>query len=411
MYLKLTSGIHSILVIGVDVVSIAASARRAGYKVFSVDFYGDIDLRHICEESLSIIRQCLGKSCGLFERDYKVNLLLKLIKKLLKKHSVDGVVFGSGLEDNPLVLEEINDMIPVIGNTPELHVKVRDKKKFFQTLRQLGISHPQTTVIDNFDEAKQRVKDLGYPVVLKPITSFGGSEVQRIESERELKEAFKIVSSSNKGYMVQEYISGIPASVSLISTSEDVVALSVNEQLLGVRRLGMWSPFGYCGNIVPLSSSMQVFKSCKTVAERIISHFGLVGTNGVDFVVSKEGIPYVMEVNPRFQGTLECVERVYGVNVVKAHVEACVDRRLLRKAFVSRGFCTRLILYSPQRAVVPDLRAFYGVRDVPLIGAIVEEGEPLCSITSVGVTRDASLRKGQSVAESIFKALLPSHQG
>ncbi len=118
-----------------------------------------------------------------------------------------------------------------------------------------------------------------------------------------------------------------------------------------------------------------------------------------------------MEVNPRFQGTLECVERVYGVNVVKAHVEACVDRRLLRKTFVSRGFCTRLILYSPQRAVVPDLRAFYGVRDVPLIGAIVEEGEPLCSITSVGVTRDASLRKGQNVAESIFKALLPSHQG
>jgi hypothetical protein len=243
---------------------------------------------------------------------------------------------------------------------------------------------------------------------LKPLTGFGGSEVQRIECERELKKAFNTVSSASKGHLIQEYISGIPASVSLISTSEDVVALSVNEQLLGVKRLGMLNPFGYCGNIVPFSSSMQVFKSCKTVAERIISHFGLVGSNGVDFVVSKEGTPFVMEVNPRFQGTLESVERVYGVNVVKAHVEACVDRKLLKKTIVSKGFCTHLILYSPQRTVVPDLRIFYGVRNVPLIGAIVEEGEPLCSITSVGMTREASLRKGQSVAESIFKTLLPS---
>lgn len=407
--MSLTSEIQSLLVTGVDVVPIAASARRAGYKVFSVDFYGDVDLRHLCEESLSIIRQHVGKSCGLFERDYKANLLLKLVKKLLNRHRVDGVVFGSGLEDNPVVLEEINDLAPVIGNTPELVARVRDKIKFFQTLRQLGIAHPQTAVVYDFNEARNCVKDLGYPVVLKPLTGFGGSEVQRIECERELKEAFDTVSSSSKGCLVQEYISGTPASVSLISTSEDVAVLSVNEQLLGVRRLGMRGPFGYCGNIVPLSSSMQVLKSCKTVAERIISHFGLVGSNGVDFVVSKEGTPFVIEVNPRFQGTLECVERVYGVNVVKAHVEACVDRRLLRKTFTSRGFCTRLILYSPQRVVVPDLRAFCGVQDLPLIGAVVEEGEPLCSITSVGVTREASLSKGQSVAEAIFNTLLPHH--
>ena len=106
--MSLNSGIHSLLVTGVDVVPIAASAKRAGYKVFSADFYGDVDLRHLCEESLSIIRQHVGKSCGLFERDYKVNLLLQLVKKLLNRHRVDGVVFGSGLDDKPVVLEKIN---------------------------------------------------------------------------------------------------------------------------------------------------------------------------------------------------------------------------------------------------------------------------------------------------------------
>lgn len=402
-------GIHNLLVVGVDVTAIAASARRAGYKVFSVDFFGDVDLRALCEESQSIIRQREGKSCGVFERDYSVKLLVKLFRKLLRRHRVDGVVLGSGLEDCPRALEEISDRAPIIGNTPELTAEVRDKAKFFQHLRRLGITRPQTMVVYDFEEARQNAKDVGYPVVLKPLTGFGGLGVRKIACKRELKEAFDPVSSANKGFLVQEYILGVPTSVSLISTSEDVTALSVNEQLLGVRRLGAKNSFEYCGNSVPFTSSKEVVESCITVSEKIISHFGLVGSNGVDFIVSKEGVPYVMEVNPRFQGTLECVERVYGLNVVDAHVKACIKRRLPRRTGNPREFCTRLILYSPQRSVVPDLAGFKGVRDVPMRGAVIEEGEPLCSIISEGPTREASLRNGWREAKSIFKALKPYH--
>jgi predicted ATP-grasp superfamily ATP-dependent carboligase len=407
--LELRPRIDSLLVVGLDLTAIAASARRAGYKVYSVDFFGDVDLRLLCEESLSIIRQQVGKSCGLVARDFNVDLLLQLVKTLLQRRGVDGVVFGSGVEDAPLALEEIHGMAPVIGNTPEVLARVRNPITFFQGLHQLGVSYPQTAVIHTFDEARTHAKDLGYPVVLKPGTGFGGVEVQWIAGEEALEEAFDTAIAKSSGYLVQEYIPGVPASVSLLSTSEDVATLSVNEQLLGVRRLGMWRPFGYCGNIVPLSSSMQVLKTCSTVAEKIVSHFGLVGSNGIDVVVSREGTPFVIEVNPRFQGTLECVERVCGVNMVKAHVEACVDRRLLRKTTASRGCCTRLILYSPRRVVVPDLRAFGEVRDIPLIGAVVEEGEPVCSIAAEGATQEASLRKGWRVMEAIFNTFCPHY--
>ena len=402
-----TVGIHNLLVVGVDVTPIAASAKRAGYKVFSVDFFGDVDLRSLSEDSRSIIRQREGKTCGVFERDYRVELLLRLFRKLLRRHRVDGVVLGSGLEDCPRALEEISDRTRIIGNTPELTAGVRHKVKFFQSLRQLGITYPQTAVVDDFEAAIQNANDVGYPVVLKPLTGFGGLGVRKIACERELKEAFNAGSSASKGFLVQEYIRGVPTSVSLISTSEDVTALSVNEQLLGVKRLGAKNPFAYCGNIVPFMSSKDVLESCRAVSEKIVSHFGLVGSNGVDFIVSKEGIPFVIEVNPRFQGTLECVERVYGINIVEAHVNACIERRLLRRTGNPRGVCTRLILYSPQRSVVPDLREFRGVRDVPKRGAVVEEGEPVCSISSEGPTREASLHNGWREAKLIFKALIP----
>jgi predicted ATP-grasp superfamily ATP-dependent carboligase len=407
MSLTSTARTHSLLVMGVDVTAIAASARRGGYQVFSIDFFGDVDLKSLCEESLSIIRQREGQSCGVFERDYRVERLLNLFRKLVKRRRVDGVVLGSGLEDCPRALEEIRDHAPIIGNTPEITAGVRDKEKFFHRLHQLGITHPRTAVVYDLEEALRQAKDVGYPVVVKPFTGFGGLGVRKIACERELEEAFDVVPSADKGVMVQEYVLGVPASVSTLSTSENVTTLSVNEQLLGDRRLGAKNAFEYCGNCVPFTASEDVREACIAVSEKIVSDFGLVGSNGVDVIVSTEGIPFVVEVNPRFQGTLECVERVYGLNVVDAHVEACVKRRLVRRTGAPRGVCTRLILYSPQRSVAPDLAGGRGVRDVPMQGVIIEEGEPLCSIISEGPTRDASLRNGWRGARSIWNALMP----
>ena len=398
-------GINRLLVVGTDVTAIAGSARRAGYKVFSVDFFGDVDLRLFCEESLSIIHQQAGISCGRFTRDFTVVHLIQLVRKLLQRLSVDGIIYGSGVEDAPLALEEIQSLTPVIGNTPENLTRVRKPRVFFQGLQQLGVPHPHTVVLHTFEEARRCAKDLGYPVVLKLLAGFGGAEVRYIVGESALEEAFKTVVATSRGGVVQEYVSGVPISVSLLSTSEDVATLSVNEQLLGVRRLGMRSPFGYCGNIVPFSSSTQVLETCSRIAEKVVSNFGLVGSNGVDMVISREGTPFVIEVNPRFQGTLECVERVYGVNVVKAHIEACVNRRILGKVAASQGFCTRLLLYSLRRVVVPDLRVFNEARDIPLNEAIVEEGEPLCSIIAEGISRNTSLRNGWRVTDAVYNTL------
>jgi len=124
-------------------------------------------------------------------------------------------------------------------------------------------------------------------------------------------------------------------------------------------------------------------------------------------VISKEGVPYVVEVNPRFQGTLECVERTLNMNIVKAHVEACVQGKLPTIEKSPSAFCVRLILFAPQRSVVPDLSVFEEVRDIPLPGVIIEEGEPVCSIVVDGANRNSSLREAKTIAELIRKSLQP----
>jgi len=399
--------IRNVLVIGLDVVSLASSARKAGYQVYAVDYFGDQDLKDLCRKTRSIIKQRAGENCGLLNTNFSAEALLQLTKDLLKNSEIEAALLSSGLEDSPEVLFELNDLVPIIGNPPDIIQKVRNKTHFFQELERLGIPHPETATAENFEEAREKSKDIGFPVVVKPSRGFGGAGVREARNAQELKQAFRDAALFDNKVLIQERVSGTAASASLISSTDKAVVLTLNEQLLGMREVDQREPFGYCGNVVPLSVTAAITDACKSVVEKVVLHFGLVGSNGVDLVISEESVPYVIEVNPRFQGTLECVERVLRTNIVEAHVKACVQGTLptiLKKPSV---FCVRLILFAPQRSITPDLGAFEGVRDIPLPGVIIEESEPVCSIVVEGTSRDSSLRKARKIIEGICRSLQP----
>jgi predicted ATP-grasp superfamily ATP-dependent carboligase len=95
-----------------------------------------------------------------------------------------------------------------------------------------------------------------------------------------------------------------------------------------------------------------------------------------------------------------------GLSVVEAHVLACTERSLPKPSGDVRKFATRLILYAPNRCIVPDLSTFEETRDIPLPGVIVEKGEPVCSIITEAPTRDASLRKARDIIGSMLSMLI-----
>jgi hypothetical protein len=392
-------------VIGVDVVSLAASARKAGYQVYAVDYFGDQDTKRLCRESQSIIKQRAGETCGQLDKNFSPEALFQLVEDFLKRVEIDAVLLSSGLDDSPDLLFELNNLVPILGNHPEAVRKVRDKMNFFQEINRLELSHPETAMAENLEEAKEEAKNIGYPVLVKPLRSFGGTGIRKANGPEEIEHAFRRASLLDDKVLIQEYISGIAASASLISSANGATTLTLNEQLLGMREMGQREPFGYCGNIVPLQANKAVADKCKGMVERIASHFNLLGSNGIDFVISREGVPYVIEVNPRFQGTLECVERTLNVNIVKAHVEACVQRKLPKIEKRPSSFCVRLILFAPQRSVAPDLSAFEEVRDVPLPRVVIERGEPICSVAVKETNRDSSIRKALEIAKLIYKSL------
>lgn len=394
----------SLLMVGVDVASIASSASNAGYKVYAVDYFGDQDLRRVSKKFFSIINQKRGESCGRLGVDFNLEMLLKGAREISKKNHIDAILLSTGLDDSFEVLSELSEIAPILGNSPRLVRRVRDKERFFSELKRLGLHCPETVLTGNLREALKASEGIGYPVLVKPPESFGGTGIRKACNSTQLKRAFEST-IHKQDVLIQKYVRGVHASASVISSGCEAVTLTVNEQLLGLRSVGQKEPFGYCGNIVPLSASEEVMSECSRMAKKIILQFGLLGSNGVDFVISEDNIPYVIEVNPRFQGTLECVERVLGINLVEAHIKACIEGVLPKVQPEVSRFCTRLIIYAPHRSVVPDLSSFPNVRDVPIEGVIVEEGEPVCSVITDGEDRESSFRKANDIAEKILCSL------
>jgi predicted ATP-grasp superfamily ATP-dependent carboligase len=288
-----------------------------------------------------------------------------------------------------------------MGNSPKIFMDVREKPKFFDELESLGIPHPETEVAKNVFEARESASRIGFPVVLKPTKSFGGANIRLVKSPEELEKVFPIISQTGENVVIQKFVKGVNASIALLAGENIVRVLSINEQLLGLPSVFQNEPFGYCGNIVPLKVNGAIFEKCKAIAEKIALNFSLRGSNGIDIVISKRGVPYVIEVNPRFQGTLGCIEKVLGINLVESHIRACLYGELPTVRSPSK-FCTRLILYAPKRVFAPDLAAFQEAWDIPLPNSIIKEGEPLCSILTGGKSRNSSFKKAERLARRIY---------
>ena len=384
---------------------IACSGARAGYEMLSADAFGDADTR-----------EC--SSTFFFLNFSSQHLDLRHLEHLAG--SVDGVLVGSGLE-NAAFGKLANK---VLGNSPEKMREVADKAKLAERLADLGIPHPKTFTQETLSQVR-------FPLIAKPLFGGGGVANFLCRNEREL------LNAARQGHLIfQEFIKGKIASVSVISTGKETVSLCVNEQLAGLKSLFCEHPFTYCGNISPFKTKFAD-KMCE-IAEFLVLELGLKGSNGVDFVVNDDGF-FVLEVNPRFQGSLDTVEHCTGLNVVSAHLKAVCEGELPPK---QRGaeekYAARLILFAERDCVVEaDLRRFCGgnvekivekgvggrkrgreegmeegsaggwIADIPQRGRVLRRGEPVVSGLGVARSREEAIKKAREVIlcvrRNIFK--------
>jgi hypothetical protein len=345
-------------------------------KVYSVDYFGSIDLKTAADISRSIVHQQPGVSMGKISENYTDSKLVSLIGDL----EADKIVLTT-----TLLLDR-----KILGTPPERMKLIKDKAWQLTKVEKLGIPVPKWKEVYSKSDVIDATDEIGLPLILKPAVGDGGKKIVLIRNVEDIPEIAERC-------IAQEYVKGRPISVSILSTESEDIAISTSLQILGARFLNQ-TGFAYCGSIVPYKCDDRAIR----MAEAIASEFDVLGWNGVDFVDTRDG-PVFMEINPRFQGTHDCIEMVYGYNMLDAHIKACEGTLPEKRS--PRGYSVRFTLYSSIKAMVSG-NMMGLTKDVPLQGVIIEPSEPITTVVTWAEERRTALRKARKIVADVYRNYL-----
>jgi predicted ATP-grasp superfamily ATP-dependent carboligase len=347
---------------------VAELAVRAGHDVVALDRFGDLDLQQLCH-SVSVLRDLGGR--GGMEA---------LVDAAEDIHAAS-VIYGAGLENKPVLVARLAAGRTLLGCRPETLERVRDPLALGASLRARGLAYPTTFA----GRDARRLADRSRRWLRKPLRGGGGRGVREWRG-----------GALDGAVVVQEHISGLACSVAAVADGRSAVVLGVSEQLIGHRRFGARG-YAWCGNLVPPRLGEAQRRALAGAARTICAHlalaFGLRGLFGVDLVWDGERA-WVVEVNPRPTGSLECVEAAHDVGVFAAHLEGCAGRLpSVVPAHAPHRAAGKAILFATRDVRVGDTRGWpaRGIRDVPHPRERISAGHPVCTLVSVQESPDAVL--------------------
>jgi predicted ATP-grasp superfamily ATP-dependent carboligase len=208
--------------------------------------------------------------------------------------------------------------------------KVSDKAILLDRVKKMGLLTPATIMVSALEdvvEIKQTISSkLEFPLIFKPVDGVSCGGLSVVRNENQVASAVDKVNreSSSKYLMVQELIQGIAVSVSLISTGNEALPISLNKQ--GVSLMTPEAISTYNGGLVPFNSPLE--REAFATAEKIVRSFrGLRGYIGVDLVLTEKE-PVVIEVNPRLTTSYVGVRRVVSFNPAQAIINSVLEREL-----------------------------------------------------------------------------------
>jgi uncharacterized protein len=357
-----------VLLAGVSTRGFAESAARAGYEVVAVDGFGDLDLRAAAAE-VRVVRvggRFSARAAAAAVRDVRC----------------DAAVYEASFDNHPGAVRALAAHRTLWGNPPAVLARTRDPRRLARVVRDAGLPGPRVRFT-------RPPPGLPSGWIVKPRRSGGGEGVA----------VWRRGTPLPRGSYFQERIIGVTGSIVFAADGRRAVPLGVSRILAGESAFGA-DGFRYCGNILGSAGDPQfpaderLLDRATLLAERVTRAFGLVGVNGVDFV-ARRGLPYAIEVNPRYTAAMELVERAYGLSLFDLHVGAChgtlpaFDLAAARRRVAHA--VGKAILYARRPTALGDTGPWLldgDVRDISAAGTRFAPRDPICTIFARG--RDAA---------------------
>lgn len=350
----------TVVLIGASIRAAAQSARRAGFQVVGIDLFGDQDCRDACQ-----------RYAMLDQTDDAA--------KMLNEYPSAPVVCVGGFADPASVLRSLGPHADRI----ETMLRWQHRLKQPETLRELaiasGLSIPETITEFSCKLGRQRFSSGRW--LVKPRSGSGGIGVQWFDGD---------VSRLGQSLSIQRYVAGRVHGATLAIDANATAVVAVCRSLIHRHGQGDAAmPFLYAGSFGPVPISGALRHSLTRIGNSIHQQTGLVGLCNVDVVVERDGKTWLLEINPRWSGSSEVIERSLIGDETSLFMIGCDPGRASLLTIEPMRQTYKRILYAPRhtgtvkfqlRSIAPEISDRVQVADIPADGTVIEPGWPICSV-------------------------------
>ena len=327
------NSIKKVLVIGSGPIVIGQAAE--------FDYAGTQACRSLKEEGIEVVLLNSNPATIMTDKDiadrvYIEPLTIEVVEQLIKKEKPDSVLPTLGGQAGlnlAMELEEAGFLkennVSLIGTTSETIKKAEDRLEFKATMEKIGEPVAASLVVENVEDGLAFANKIGYPVVLRPAYTLGGSGGGIAHDSQQLVEILEngLRLSRVGQVLVERCIAGW-------KEIEYEVMRDGAGNCITVCNMENIDPVGvHTGDSIVVAPSQTLgdkeYQMLRTSALNIISELNITGGCNVQYALHPETFEYcVIEVNPRVSRSSALASKATGYPIAKVAAKIALGYNL-----------------------------------------------------------------------------------
>ena len=202
--------------------------------------------------------------------------------------------------------------VPIIGTSPDSIDRAEDRERFQALIKKLGLRQPDNAIAMNPQEARAAAREIGFPVVVRPSYVLGGRAMMVVYDEEQLSSYFAEVlcdTAPEHPILIDKFLErATEVDVDALSDGDETYVAGIMEH---IEEAGVHSGDSACV-LPPHNLPRQLVDEISRQTVALARELNVIGLMNIQFAI-KDGLVYVLEVNPRASRTAPFVAKATGV--------------------------------------------------------------------------------------------------
>lgn len=314
--------LKKILVIGSGPIVIGQAAE--------FDYAGTQACQALKEEGVEVVLinsnpATIMTDTNMADKVYIEPITLEFVTQIIRQERPDGLLPTLGGQTGLNMAVELaragvleRENVRLLGTQLSSIEKAEDRDLFRDLMRELEQPVPESTIITSVEEALSFAREIGYPVIVRPAYTLGGTGGGICATEEELKET---VASGIRYSPIGQCL--IEKSIAGMKEVEYEVMRDANDNCIVVCNMENFDPVGvHTGDSIVVAPSQTLsdreYQMLRSASLKIIRALNIEGGCNVQFALDPQSFQYyVIEVNPRVSRSSALASKATGYPIAK----------------------------------------------------------------------------------------------